>query len=193
VQWWPGFLIRSHGLSIADLAFLPSLVFGLATGLGIIASGLSTDFLSRLDPKWTPRGVALIGAFALPFLVALYLVDDVQLVYALIFIPAFTGGFYLAPSFAMTQALVGVRMRTVASALLLFIINIIGYTLGPLIPGILADVWKPDYGPHSLRYALLAMAGFSAWGIVHYWLAGATYKADLARQKALNEAESAAA
>jgi predicted MFS family arabinose efflux permease len=193
VQWWPGFLIRSHGLTIADLAILPSLVFGLATGLGIIASGLGTDMLSRLDPKWTPRGVAVIGLVALPFLVALYLVDDVNLVYALIFIPAFTGGFYLAPSFAMTQALVGVRMRTVASALLLFIINIIGYTLGPLIPGILADMWKPDYGVHSLRYALLAMSVFSAWGIFHYWMAGNTYKDDLARQKAFNEAESAKA
>jgi MFS family permease len=93
----------------------------------------------------------------------------------------------------MTQALVGVRMRTVASALLLFIINIIGYTLGPLIPGILADVWKPEYGVHSLRYALLAMSVFSVWGIFHYWMAGNTYKDDLARQKAFNEAESAKA
>ena len=46
-------------------------------------------------------------------------------------IPAFFGGFYLAPTFAMIQQLVPVQMRAVAAAICLFLLNIIGMGFGP--------------------------------------------------------------
>jgi len=61
-------------------------------------------------------------------------------------IPAFFGGFYLAPTFAMVQQLVPVQMRAVAAAICLFLLNIIGMGFGPQGVGILSDYLSADYG-----------------------------------------------
>ena len=55
----------------------------------------------------------------------------------------------------MTQTLVRPHMRALASAILLFIINLIGLGLGPFFVGVLSDALKPSFGVDSVRYALL--------------------------------------
>lgn len=90
------------------------------------------------------------------------------------------GGAYLAPSFALNQSLVPVRMRSVASAILLFVLNIIGLGLGPQLVGLLSDSFQPQYGAESLRYALLSLSLVNIWTAVHYFLAGRTLREDLA-------------
>ena len=44
-------------------------------------------------------------------------------------------------------------MRSVAAAILLFIINIIGLGFGPQAVGILSDILSKNYGKESLRYS----------------------------------------
>jgi MFS family permease len=51
-------------------------------------------------------------------------------------------------------------MRSVASALFLFINNLIGLGLGTLLIGRLSDRFTARYGTESLRYAILAGTGF---------------------------------
>jgi hypothetical protein len=46
---------------------------------------------------------------------------------------------YLAPMFAVTQKLVEPRMRATAAALLLFVVNLIGYGFGPPVVGAISD------------------------------------------------------
>ena len=75
-------------------------------------------------------------------------------------------------------------MRTVASALLLFSINFVGMSVGPWLTGYLSDLWTPDYGPDSLRYALLAVTVFNVWAAAHYWIAGRYFEGDLIRMQA---------
>jgi MFS family permease len=109
---------------------------------------------------------------------------------AIYLVPAFFGGFYLAPTFAMIQGLVPVEMRSVAAAILLFVVNIIGMGLGPQAVGILSDYFAPQYGADSLRYSLLVFGCLNVWAAWHYFLAGRTLKADMARiAAALPEAE----
>ena len=64
------------------------------------------------------------------------------------------GPIYLGPAFAMTQALVTLRMRAVASAILLLVLNLIGMGLGPYFVGFMSDVFVEGFGIFSLRYAL---------------------------------------
>ena len=73
------------------------------------------------------------------------------------------------------------RMRSVASAILLFIVNIIGLGLGPQTVGILSDAFSARYGSESLRYALLPLACVNVWTAAHYFMAGRTLQADLAK------------
>ncbi len=181
VLWWPLFIVTSHGLSPADMSAFLALVFGLGSGFGIFMGGYCADFFARRDIKLMPRVVTFAILFGLPFGVALYLVDDSNLVFLLIGIPAAAGGFYLGPTMALVQSLVAVRMRTVASSLFLFIINIIGMGLGSLMIGALTDALKPTFGDDALRYALLSFMAFNLWAAYHYWRAGHFVEADLKR------------
>jgi predicted MFS family arabinose efflux permease len=128
---WPSFIMRSHGLSPADMSAFLALVFGLGSGFGIFLGGYLSDYFGRRDVKLMPRIVTFAILAGLPFGAAIYLVDNSTMVFLLIGIPAAAGGMYLGPSLAMVQSLVAVRMRTVASALFLFIINLIGMGWAP--------------------------------------------------------------
>lgn len=181
VQWWPTFVMRSHGLSMTDLSLFLALVFGVAGGLGTFLGGYIADQFSKRDMKWMPRIVTIATVVGLPFGFAIYLTESSWVVFALIGVPAALGSVYLPPTYAMTQGLVEVRMRTVASALLLFVINLIGMGLGPLLAGLISDALAPAYGKDSLKYALLILTLFNVWAAVHYWIAGRYFEADFKR------------
>ncbi len=51
-------------------------------------------------------------------------------------------------------------MRTTASAIFLFINNLIGIGLGTVMLGALSDIFSIRYGVDSLRYAILAGTSF---------------------------------
>ena len=68
---------------------------------------------------------------------------------------------WLGPVLSAIQHLVPPGMRaTVASAIFLFINNLIGLGLGSLIIGALSDALSARFGTDSLRYAILAGTGF---------------------------------
>ena len=70
------------------------------------------------------------------------------------FIPTFFGGWYLAPCLAANHFLVGIRLRAMASAILLFVLNLIGLGFGPMLTGLISDFSTPEFGNNGLRYAL---------------------------------------
>jgi predicted MFS family arabinose efflux permease len=183
VLWWPSFIMRTHGLSPADMSAFLALVFGLGSGFGIFLGGYLSDYFGRRDVKLMPRVVTFAILGGLPFGAAIYLEDDSTLVFLLIGIPAAAGGMYLGPSLAMAQSLVAVRMRTLASALFLFIINLIGMGLGSVIIGGMSDALTPQYGQDALRYTLLIVMAFNFWAAFHYWHAGRYIEADLNRAR----------
>lgn len=179
VVWWPTFVTRSHGLTMADLSLFLALVFGVAGGLGTFFGGYVADQFSKHDLKWMPRIVTIATLVGFPFGIAIYLTESSWMVFVLIGIPAALGSAYLPPTYAMTQGLVEVRMRTVASALLLFVINLIGMGLGPLIAGLISDALTPTYGPNALAYSLLILSFLNLWAAAHYWIAGNYFEQDL--------------
>ena len=97
-------------------------------------------------------------------------------------LPLMFSNFYLATTLANTQSLVGLRMRGVASAIVLFIINIIGLGLGPQFAGIFSDLLAPRFGDESMRYTLLGISAIGGpWTALHYYFAGKTLEKDLRR------------
>jgi hypothetical protein len=87
---------------------------------------------------------------------------------------------YLGPCISMTHGLVGLRMRALASAVLFFVLNLIGLGLGPLMTGVVSDLFRPAYGNESIRYALASMVFVNVWCAAHYYMATRTLRADLA-------------
>ena len=79
----------------------------------------------------------------------------------------------------MLHTLVKPEMRSLASAILLFINNIFGLGIGPLAVGMMSDALTPVYGGVGLGYALAIMAFVGLWGSIHFFLAGRTLQQDI--------------
>jgi len=112
----------------------------------------------------------------------MFLSDSWEVALLVFLIPAATANVYLAPVLSQAQGLVSLRMRAMASALALLIINVIGLGLGPLLTGILSDYLEPRFAEESMRYSLLIVTSIVLpWAGWHYVCAGKTIDADLMR------------
>lgn len=181
VAWLPAFLIRSFGMSTGDVGTALALIIGIVGGAGTFLGGYFADRLGRRDVRWNVWLVAACVGGATPFAFGVFLARDVFTALSCFLVPAAVGALYLGPCLAMVQGLVPLRMRTVASAVLLFVINIIGLGLGPQMVGLLSDLFAPRFGEESLRYALLTAGLVNVWAALHFFLAGRTLARDLAR------------
>jgi MFS family permease len=75
-------------------------------------------------------------------------------------------------------------MRALASAVLLFVLNMIGLGLGPVFTGLLSDYLQPRFGDESLRYAMALTALIGAVALLMFYLAARELPGDLARTRA---------
>ena len=179
--WLPAFFMRSHGLTPTETGFTLALMAGVVGGTGTFVAGKFADMMGKKDVRWLAWVVAVGKGGLVPFLVAFFWITDLRSALAMYLIPAFFGGFYLAPTFAMIQSLVRPEMRAVAAAICLFLLNIIGMGIGPQGVGILSDVLSDEYGNESLRYALMTFSLVNVWCAFHYFLAAKTLREGIAR------------
>ena len=178
--WNAPFLARSHGMSPGEIGTWLALVGIVGGGLGTYLGGVFSDRLGRRDARWSLWVPGISTLLAVPFSIAFYLSPDARTALAFAAIPVFFGAMYLGPTFSITQALAPLRMRAVASAFLLFLLNLIGLGLGPQAVGILSDGLAPRYEEESLRSALVVMVSVNFWSGLHYFLGARTLRADLA-------------
>ncbi|MGZ5931232.1 MAG: spinster family MFS transporter [Rhizomicrobium sp.] len=176
----PAFLARNHHMSSAEIGVTLAVLFGAVGGLGTYYSGVIADWLGKRDVRWNMYVIVLFTLLSIPFFPFYYLAPSLVVTLACAIIPTANGAAYLAPSYAMVQSLVPLRMRAQAAAILLFVLNIIGFGLGPLTVGAISDALTPAFGVDALRWALLSTIVtwlIAAWC---YWMASRTLTADLA-------------
>jgi hypothetical protein len=119
-------------------------VITLTGGLaGTYLGGKLSDIYSQRnggDPRyqmWVPAIALLIN---IPVWLLALLLPGKWAVMTMM-IPAIAlGATYLGPSISATHQLVGVRERAVSGALLLFVLNLIGIGMGPMLSGFFSDV-----------------------------------------------------
>ena len=179
--WFPSFLIRSHELDTAQVG-LWLFYLGFAGMLGTFLGGYLCDKLAVRDQRWyvwLPGGATLL---AIPFSMYVYLAPNYVTALLVLNIPVVLGVLYIAPSFALTQRLVGVRMRALAASILLFITNLIGLGLGPQITGIISDMlnYNTDLGVHALRWAMVIVLLLNIVSTIFYLFSAKYLRADLA-------------
>ena len=181
VTWFAEFLRRSYQMSSSESGLTLAIMFGIVGGIGTFFGGYTADRLAKRDIRWNLWLPAAVVVIAMPFTFGVFLSDTSAASLAFFILPALVGTVYLGPSIAMVQALVPLRMRTVASAILLFVINIIGLGLGPQMVGVMSDLLADRFADESLRYALLMAATINLWSAAHFVIAARSLKQDLAR------------
>lgn len=175
--WGAAFFMRSHGLTVFQVGIYLAAVVGIAGVIGAVVGGRLADRLGSHDARWKMWIVASAKILAAPFILWFFLEYD-STVALIVYIPTILlGAFYLGPSFAMIQSRAPVHMRSLCSAIMLFILNIIGLGFGPQLVGVMSDWLSPTYGPESLRYALLILSFVNIWGAWHYYMAGKALRA----------------
>jgi MFS family permease len=190
-NWAPPFLIRSHGMTTGEIGTALALIIGIGGGLGIYLGGWASDRWGARDVRYRMWIPAVAMWLSVPFGFVVYTTDNTVLALSLFIFPVFLGLTYQAPALALSQSLSTPRMRATASAVLLFIINIIGLALGPPATGLLSDLLEPRFGEQSLRYAMLLTSLVLIWSGVHFWLAARHLKDDLAVARSASEREAA--
>lgn len=182
IAWMPSFLVRAHDMSIGEVGTALGLIIGLFGGVGTLLSGVIGDRLGAKNIKYYMLVPAYGFLIAVPAGAAVFLVDELYLVLAIYTIPAFLVNLYTGPTFAMTQSLAPLAMRAAASALLLFIINIIGLVFGPTTVGILSDLLQSSMQMtdiESLQMALLTCNFVYLLSFYYYFQASRHLETDL--------------
>ena len=154
--WIPSYLARSFGLELVDR----SLIFGsvqLVGGLsGVWLGGLAGDFAR----KGRPSGYALVPtisyALCLPTFLLAFSSHSLAAAAFLFLVPTALSLAWLGPVIGAVTSLVPAHMRSTASAMFLFIVNLIGLGLGSWVIGAVSDALSDRYGTESLRYSAMA-------------------------------------
>jgi MFS family permease len=154
--WAPTFLLRSHGVALADVGALIGPAVGIGGVTGTIASGLlASRFAARRGSEVDGLIVPLI---AMPLAVPFFLLYCFAPSLVVTMVAAAVMNFLLSsgtgPCIAAAIALSPPHTRALSSTLMLASSGIIGAAFAPLIVGLLSDALAPSYGAESLRYAM---------------------------------------
>ncbi|MFP6807323.1 MAG: MFS transporter [Pseudomonadales bacterium] len=180
-NWTASFFIRSHNMTTGELGTWLALIIGLGGAIGVLCGGLLADRLAPRDKRWYVWLPSITGFICVPFMAAVYLVDDAYTALALSVVPGLLFNVYLGNTIATTHGLVGLRMRATASAILFLILNIIGLGIGPWSIGLLSDSLATSFGDDSLRQAMLyIIPPIMFWSACHFYLASKNLREDLA-------------
>jgi sugar phosphate permease len=158
--WLPSFFVRSYGISLLHA----SLGYGAILLVGGVAGIWLGGFLSDKLAERSKRAYAIVPACAfigtIPFYAAGISSGSLWVALALMLVPTALGLVWLGPVIASVQGVVPKEMRSTASAIFLFVNNLIGIGVGTPAIGWLSDHLKARYGDEALRYAILSGTGF---------------------------------
>ena len=158
--WLPSFFVRSYELSLLDA----SLVYGGILLVGGIAGTWAGGSLADRFGETNRAAYARIPAFAFlaaaPFYLVGVLSPTVTISVLVMTVPTALGLAWLGPVISAVQHLVPPNMRATASAIFLFVNNLIGLGVGTFAIGAISDGLQGRYGDESLRYAILAGTSF---------------------------------
>ncbi len=130
---------RAFDMPLTDIALQVLVPVGLVAAAGAYSSGVLTEKLSGRYPNavaWLP-GWGLI--LCVPFYWWAFTTSSVLFAVIGLVIGAYVHYGYLGAQYTIAQGVASVRSRATAVALFLFVVNMIGYGLGPLFVGFASD------------------------------------------------------
>ena len=140
LNWTVPYLQREFGMpAYKEVALAYSLELAIAMGLGTWLSGQFVDILVRRSKVWYALLPAVALGLSLPFFIGFVTAKSIWVALAFLAAPTFLNIMYLAPALALVQNSVKADQRTMAGAMLLLVLNLIGLGGGPTFIGIMSD------------------------------------------------------
>ncbi|MAL24583.1 MAG: MFS transporter [Croceicoccus sp.] len=170
--WLTTFLIRVHGMPIADAGLLIAISYGVLGSAGGLAAGWAVDLLNRRRGGFNPVRTALFGAM-IPFATALtglgtVYFDNLGQVIAAMLMCGFFSASYNGPVYSVIVHQAGPRLRGLAVSLVQLGANLIGVGAGTYLIGAVSEAVGGTRGvAWGIGFAMI----FVAWGGLHLLLA----------------------
>ncbi|MEG1038734.1 MAG: MFS transporter [Pseudomonas sp.] len=192
--WSPSFLIRSHGLNLQDAGFLVGVVGGTGATFGTLACGIISDRMARRDAGWQ-IGVPLLATLvSIPFGLAYFLwptgilfhLGSTPVPTAFLFYAgfAFFGTWWATPCLGAVTHLFPAPRLAQATSIFVMAMTLLGVGVGPLLIGVLSDLFAPSLGTEALRYALATSISMLMLSTVFLGMALPRYRAQIMRTAA---------
>ena len=156
VHWFPAYLIRSHQMSQSSVGTILGVVLGGAGVASFLIGGYATDLCSRRDVRWGAWIPALGALAGLPLLAAALCVSGRSATLTLFGLGYFAIMLMNAPIIATIPSLVGAGVRARAIAVFM-VMTTLAVGCGPTVAGFLSEIYRPEAGPDSLRFALMTL------------------------------------
>jgi MFS family permease len=188
------FFYRNHGEEVAALAAMFGLqsggFLGLALGLmagiggaiGAFAGGVIADKYGGKDYRAYVSVPAIASLAVIPIYIVAILSPSAAFALGCLLFGSILGTLWYGPVYATAQTIVPPHMRATASAILLFIINLIGLGLGPLAVGALSDMFAISFSlgeAEGVRWALLVSAFAGLLAAALFWAARASIRDEM--------------
>lgn len=178
--WGPPFFVRVHGMTPGELGTWLGAILGVGGALGSVGGGMLADRFGADDLRRRLYLPAVATLLQIPFIAAILTMPTWRPAMLMLIPSAMLSAVWFGPVFALTQALVKPQARAMASAILIFVINLIGLGLGPLAIGALNDALAATHGTQAIRYSLFIMVATNLWAAYHFFASARTIRADIA-------------
>ncbi len=168
--------------ALGFLALALALVSGIGGAFGAYLGGWIADRYGGRDLRAYVSVPGIASVLTIPFYIFAVTTDIAILGICTLAINGVLGTLWYGPVYATGQSIVPPHMRATSSAILLFIINLIGLGAGPLAVGLLSDFLSEGVGLGSaegIRWALIISALAGVVAFVLFWLARGTIRREM--------------
>ena len=163
----------------ADIGVSLGLIFGIGGGIGTYAGGFLTDYFGKKDKRYYLKLPAYAILISILFAAGALFLQNTFFSLFCLGACAFLHSMYLGPCIAVAHSLVPAPMRALTSAVLFFVLNLVGLGFGPLVVGLISDSLTPALGIESLRWAMSITLLISVASASLFFIAAKKIVADL--------------
>jgi len=153
--WIPSFLARSFHLELVERSLIYGTIVLVGGVAGVWLGGVVGDRLKQARPSAYALVPTVTYGLCLPTFLLAFSSHSIVATAVLFVIPTALSLAWLGPVIGAVNGLVPAHMRATASAMFLFINNLIGLGLGTLVIGMISDSLKAEYGDEALRYSAM--------------------------------------
>jgi hypothetical protein len=148
--WIPSLFMRRYGWTPGNTGLVYGLIVAISGTLGVVGGGWLADRWTRQGRVDAPVRVAWVASLCwLPFGILYPLAPNGMWTAVLLIPTVFFGSMPYGVAPAAIQRMMPNTMRAQATAIYLFVINIIGMSLGPFLVALLTqDVFKDEKALH---------------------------------------------